>query len=241
MARSNSTMHEVGDLRKNVSSWLRRRDSLQAIKRRYYRRYDQISNDTRQDRYPEVFAHASELLSYRPSDKLRLLSFGCSTGEECFSLRRYFPSARIDGVDINRKNIRACKERNQDSRIRFDQSERNLLKSCPGYDAVFAMSVLCRWPQTELVDNSADVYPFSRFDETVRRLDPLIRPNGLLIICNANFRFSDTATSEHYKALRVPGLTNCGFVHLFSSDNRKLRDQNYPYCVFKKLAHARMP
>jgi hypothetical protein len=234
-------MHEVGDLRKNVLNWLRRRSSLRAIKRRYYRRYDQISNDTKQDRYPEVFAHASELLSDKPSDNLRLLSFGCSTGEECFSLRRYFPSAWIDGVDINRKNIRACRARNRDPRIRFDVSEANLLKGHPGYDAVLAMSVLCRWPQTKEIESSADAYPFRQFDEAVRRLDSLVRPNGLLIIYNANFRFSDTATSEHYEVLRVPGLTNCGFVHLFSSDNRKLRDQSYPYCVFRKLEHAGIP
>ena len=241
MARSNSTMHEVGDLRKNVSNWLRRRSSLRAIRRGYYSRYDQISNDTRQDRYPEVFAHASALLSDVPNDDLRLLSFGCSTGEECFSLRRYFPTAWIDGIDINRKNIRACKARNQDPRIRFHVSDRKLLKILPGYDAVFAMSVLCRWPQTEVVDDCADVYPFGRFDESIRRLDSIVRRNGLLIICNANFRFSDTVTSERYEALRVPGLTNCGFVHLFSRDNRKLQDQSYPYCVFKKVERAHMP
>jgi hypothetical protein len=208
---------------------------LRALKRRYYRRYDQIANDTSVDRYPQVFAYVSELLSDTPSDSLTLLSFGCSTGEECFSLRRYFPRAWIDGVDINRKNIRDCKARNQDPRIQFDVSEANLVKSYPGYDAVFAMSVLCRWPQTKMVDTSADLYPFRRFDETVRRLDSLVRPNGLLVIYNANFRFSDTATSEHYEALRTPGLTSSGFVHLFSRENRKLPDQNYPYCVFRKL------
>lgn len=224
----------MGDLRRNVSNWLRRRSSLQALKRRYYRHYDQISNDTTLDRYPEVFAYASELLSDTPSDSLTLLSFGCSTGEECFSLRRYFSEAWIDGVDVNPKNIRVCRERNQDPKINFEVSGGNLLKSYPSYDAVFAMSVLCRWPQTKAVDSSADLYPFRRFDETVCRLDSLVRPNGLLVIYNANFRFSDTATSEHYEAMRVPGLTNCGFVHLFSRENRKLPDQSYPYCVFRK-------
>jgi len=225
----------VGDLRKNVSSWLRRRRGLQALKRRYYRRYDQISNDTKPDRYPEVFAYASKLLSRTPSDVLRLLSFGCSTGEECVSLRGYFPGAWIDGVDVNKKNIRVCEARNQDPRIRFDVSTKNLVASRPFYDAVFAMSVLCRWPQTKEVENSAGVYPFEKFDETVRFLDSLVRPNGLLVIYNANFRFTDSDTSEHYEALRAPGLADSGFVHLFSKENLKLRDQCYPYCVFRKL------
>lgn len=224
----------MGDLRRNISNWLRRRSSLRALRRTYYRRYDQISNDTSLDRYPQVFAYASELLSGTSSGSPALLSFGCSTGEECISLRRYFPSAWIDGVDVNKKNIRICKARNQDPRVQFFVSEANLLKNRTGYDAVFAMSVLCRWPQTKLIDSSADLYPFSKFDETVRRLDALVRPNGLLVICNANFRFTDTVTSERYEALRVPDLTNCGFVHLFSKENRKLPDQSYPYCIFRK-------
>jgi 2-polyprenyl-3-methyl-5-hydroxy-6-metoxy-1,4-benzoquinol methylase len=218
----------------NISNWLRRRSSVRALRRRYYRRYDQISNDTSLDRYPQVFAYASELLGDASSDSLRLLSFGCSTGEECFSLRRYFPGAWIDGVDVNKKNIRVCRARNQDPKIRFDVSKANMQSSGPGYDAVFAMSVLCRWPQTESVESSAELYPFAKFDETVRRLDALVRPDGLLVICNTNFRFTDTITSERYEALCVPGLTSCGSVHLFSRDNRKLHDQSYPYCVFRK-------
>lgn len=224
----------MGDLCRNIPNWLRRRSSVRALVRTYYRRYDQISNDTNLDRYPQVFAYASELLSDTSSDNLTLLSFGCSTGEECFSLRRYFPSAWIDGVDVNKKNIRVCKARNRDSRIRFDVSAANLVKNGRGYDAVFVMSVLCRWPQTKFVASSADLYPFRRFDETVRRLDLLVRPNGLLVICNANFRFTDTVTSERYEAVRAPGLANCGVVHLFSRENRKLTDQSYPYCVFRK-------
>jgi len=225
----------VADLRKKLASWLRRRPGLQALKRTYYRRYDQISNDTKLDRYPEVFVCASELLGHAPSDTLRLLSFGCSTGEECFSLRRYFPRAWIDGVDVSRKNIRICEARNQDVKIRFDVSRENLVESHPFYDVVFAMSVLCRWPQTRETDSSADTYPFEKFDETVRHLDSLVRPNGLLVIYNANFRFTDTDSSRRYEALLIPGLEDSGFVHLFSKENRKLSDQRYPYCVFRKL------
>lgn len=225
----------MGNLRKNVSSWLRRRRGLQALKRRYYHRYDQISNDTKLDRYPEVFAYASKLLGGTPGDALKLLSFGCSTGEECFSLRRYFPGAWIDGVDVNRKNIRVCEAKNQDPRIRFDVSTENLAVNRPLYDAVFAMSVLCRWPQTKEVKNSAIVYPFEKFNATVRSLDSLVRANGLLVIYNANFRFTDTDTAKHYEALRAPGVEDGGFVHLFSKENCKLLDQCYPYCVFRKI------
>jgi hypothetical protein len=141
---------------------------------------------------------------------------------------------------VNKKNVRICEARNRDPRIRFDVCPENLVESYPFYDAVFAMSVLCRWPQTKEIDSSTRVYPFEKFDETVRSLDLLVRPTGLLVIYNANFRFTDTHISNRYEALHVRGLEDSGFVHLFSKENRKLPDQRYPYCVFRKLDEANL-
>ena len=49
------------------------------------------------DRYPELFDLAARLAP----DARRILSFGCSTGEELVSLRRRFPEAEIVGAEIN--------------------------------------------------------------------------------------------------------------------------------------------
>jgi hypothetical protein len=54
------------------------------------------------------------------------------------------------------------------------------------------------------------------------------------VIYNANFRFTDTDVARNYIPLLVPGLSDSGFVRLFSNDNRRLEEQTYPYCVFKK-------
>ena len=54
---------------------------------------------TKPDRHPAIFAFVRERLSTNAIP--RLMSFGCSTGEEAFTLRRYFPQAEIVGVDIN--------------------------------------------------------------------------------------------------------------------------------------------
>jgi len=57
----------------------------------------QPSPATQLNRYPEIFrfvrAHVGD------GADVRLLSFGCSTGEEVFSLRQYFPSAGIKGLE----------------------------------------------------------------------------------------------------------------------------------------------
>src|SRR5215467_12525911 len=56
-------------------------------------------SETNLDRYPDIFRFAREQVGDDSSH--RILSFGCATGEEVFSLRRYFPLAHIRGLDIN--------------------------------------------------------------------------------------------------------------------------------------------
>jgi chemotaxis methyl-accepting protein methylase len=48
---------------------------------------------TAPNRYPEIFAAAVAAAAAAR----RILSFGCSTGEECVSLAEYFPKAEIIG------------------------------------------------------------------------------------------------------------------------------------------------
>lgn len=47
------------------------------------------------DRYPDIFKHVRALVS--DGEGVRILSFGCSTGEEVFSLRRCFSTQLLRG------------------------------------------------------------------------------------------------------------------------------------------------
>ena len=58
---------------------------------------------TSDDRYPNIFEQVRKLAG--DGTNVRILSFGCSTGEEVFSLRQYFDEARIVGLDINPFNV----------------------------------------------------------------------------------------------------------------------------------------
>lgn len=51
---------------------------------------------TKMNRYPEIFSVCRGYFKGRPD--LRILSYGCATGEEVLSLRGAFPSAFIVGV-----------------------------------------------------------------------------------------------------------------------------------------------
>src|SRR6185312_914791 len=77
------------------------------------RRRGQYQRDpaTRIDRYPLAFRFARDQLGDEATT--HILSFGCSTGEEVFTLRRYFPVATIKGIEVDPTRIRACLDRLQ--------------------------------------------------------------------------------------------------------------------------------
>jgi len=127
-----------------------------------------------------------------------ILSFGCSTGEECVTLANYFPSAQIVGTDINPLNLlKAWKHRSE--RIRFVYASDRILNGFGGFDAVFCMAVLRTWKRKRI----ADVYPFDRFAERALFLESLVRPGGLLVIHGATYRFGDTVQQCAYEAIPV--------------------------------------
>ena len=50
---------------------------------------------------------------------LKILSYGCSTGEEVLTLRQYFPNAHIIGADINKHSLAICRKLPVDEKITF--------------------------------------------------------------------------------------------------------------------------
>ena len=198
-------------------------------------------NYTKMDRYPEIFGLTREYFESRglhDSPELRLLSFGCSTGEEAFSLRTYFPQATIVGADISDWNLEQARNRNQDDKIRFVFSNSDNLRENGPYDAIFCMAVLLRMAhRMEPAPSSADVYPIDKFDEQVEELDALLRPQGLLVIYHTNYRFCDAAMFPRYEV--VPRqYSERDLVPKYGRDNRLLAETDYPDRVFRKVRAA---
>ena len=198
--------------------------------RRRYTEQHQLTSTTHRDRYPQIFSAAR---TYCESSSPIILSFGSSTGEECFSLRTYFPDAQIIGADINERNLVVANKTNTDDRIIFILSDgENLIKNGP-YDIIFAMSVLCRWEDTKDVANCERIYPFVKFEKTIVELARLLKPKGLLVVYNANFRVEDTAIGNSLKAYITPNIIDSGFVHQFDSENNRL-SYTHNSVIFKK-------
>ncbi len=200
--------------------------------------------DTAPDRYPAVFALLARELGGRPG--ARVLSFGCSNGDEVFSLRRYLPGARVRGLDINWANVRECRARQRacgDPMVSFARAGSAEGEPAEAYDAVLAMAVL---RHGDLSDGDRDscegVIGFEAFEATVTGLARCVKPGGLLLIEHSNFRFADTAVSAGF----VPAVTRHRAevdrrTPVYGPDNRRLAEQAEVTVGFRKLAPARRP
>lgn len=175
----------------------------------------QTSPDTAEDRYPELFDLAAKL---RP-DAERILSFGCSSGEELVSLRRRFPHAEIVGAEINPRSRRLAKRRiARDSRSGVVTPQ----AIAGPFDVIFALSVLQREPHKvgEMgVDDLSPYYPFERFDGAVRMLVSNLRAGGLLCVFNAQYRIEDSGAAAQLEPVEGAPLMEPA---IFGPDGRRL-------------------
>ena len=194
-----------------LARWLRDRLTPQGrMRRRLETEHSQFllqpSPLTWADRHPELFGLARERLADNPA--VRVLSFGCSTGEEALTLAQYLPSARIDAVDINPRSI--AQARREKARL----GNASVHFACAGqpphelavYDAVFCLSVLRHGQlDAERPANCAEIRPFARFAETIAAFDRALKPGGLLFLWGSNFRFADTSVAARYRVVEVAG------------------------------------
>lgn len=200
----------------------------------------QLSHATATDRYPALFGAVAGLARPRAGTPRRILSFGCSSGEECATLARYFPDAEIVGADISPRVLRTARRTWRHlERVRF-VSTGDLFAGADTFDLVFAMSVLCRHRDTQHATRSDDIYPFAQFEATVGQLARRVRADGLLVIFNANYRFEDTAPADGFEPVAVECRTDDRLmnvrVRLFAPDGLVLPDQSQAHVVFRRAA-----
>jgi tRNA1(Val) A37 N6-methylase TrmN6 len=185
------------------------------------------------DRYPELFAACATYLKQIPGPTI--LSFGCATGEEAFSLAQLLPNATIIAVDINRWCLTQARKANHYSRIHFLHTSSPEFATLANLDAIFAMAVFQRSQnRTHTAPLAHRGFPFAAFDQQIARLDAKLKPGGLFFIDHADFRFEDTAAAAHYTPLECEGSR---FVHdrpLFGPHNRLIATQYTMQRVFQK-------
>jgi SAM-dependent methyltransferase len=157
----------------------------------------QITPHTAEDRYPELFDMAANLAP----EATRILSFGCSTGEELTAIRNRFPSAEIVGVEINPRSRRIAARRVMPDKLACVVGPNGLEG---GFDVIFALAVL-QWEPHKVAEmelgNLGRHYPFNRFDAAVCDLAGRLRPGGLLCVTNAQYPVELSSVSDKFEAV----------------------------------------
>jgi len=186
------------------------------------------------DLYPRIFAFVQSQLG--ADARLNLLSFGCATGEEVSTLRRYFPAASIKGIDANSSSIAACRRhlgRHRDPNIVFETGNSTAAEPSDSYDAIFCMAVLRHGGLRDCTrcDHLIRFEDFARIIEGFRRY---LKPGGLLVICHANFRLCDAPSGRHFESLLRADFPESARTPVFGPDNRLMKDVAYPDIVFRR-------
>jgi hypothetical protein len=184
----------------------------------------QQSTWTSNNRYPGIFRTVQSRVAEKLGPdlgqaELKMLSFGCSNGSEISTLRGYFPEALLFGCDINPSALRAASESlSMDEATLFESSPAKLREHGP-FDVIFAMSVLCRFPESLERERLqlADLYSFGEFERTIEVLSGLLRAGGLFCLFNAHYNFLQSQAAGSYRVVSSPLIASNGFVDKFDS------------------------
>jgi hypothetical protein len=179
---------------------------------------------TKSNRYPDLFDYCSKL----KTGNIRIMSFGCSIGLECKTLVNYFPESEIVGIDINERFIKIANRMKNSDKISYDTTA----EGHGTFDFIFALSVFCRYPLLQNRKDCSEIYPFSKFEESVVELSNKLNKDGYFVIYNSNFKMTDTSVADSFEPLSVKN--DSGKFAKFGKDNM-ISNENYPYSVFKKI------
>lgn len=186
---------------------------------------------TQPDRYPWLFGFAATRIGSRPD--LRVLSFGCSRGEEVFSLRKYFPSAAIKGIDINPRNIARCLARvraENPANVMFERAATTAGEPANSYDAIFCLAVLVNGDLTTSGAQRCDpLLHFERFDRMIGDFARCLKSGGLLVLHTTNFRFCDTAVAGDFEVVYEADPKHLALDVLFDRNNRLMSGERARY------------
>jgi len=223
-----------------MTLWRRSRFELGRRLRRPVEGRFQPYPHTLPDRYPWLFDFAAAALDGVPAP--RLLSFGCSRGDEVFSLRRRFPEAAVRGLDIDPGNIAACLARSRalaDDRLSFAAASNTRGEPDSLYDAIFCLAVLCHGDLTVgRASRSEPLLRFADFERTVADLARCLKPGGLLFLHTTNFRFGDTAAADGFEVVFEARPDQLAPDVLYDREGRLMPGERYLPVGFRKRVPA---
>lgn len=159
----------------------------------------------------------------------KILSFGCSFGEEISTLLDVFPSAEeIVGVEINDCARQKATETFADNpRVKISK----YLGEETGFDLIISFNVLCMFPQPTLV------YKWEKFETAIRTFFSALNEGGIMAIYGANYSAEEAmqiVETDPSKFAVIKTRINRGQVPMFSKDGRLLLESENTFRYIRK-------
>jgi 2-polyprenyl-3-methyl-5-hydroxy-6-metoxy-1,4-benzoquinol methylase len=196
----------------------------------------QPSSVTSPDRYPALFDFVREQLSTVRTPNI--LSYGCSSGEEVFSLHGYVPNANIKGLDINSVSIKICQKRLARKplpNLQFVCANSPAGEPSDAYDAIFCMAVLRHGAlQADRPDRCDAHIRFADVAALVEDLARCLKPGGFLVVENSQFRFSDMPAASNFDVVYSRLERQTLDYPIYGPDNRRIKEAVYAEKIFRK-------
>lgn len=166
--------------------------SEQVSRIRYSNKIIQVSTYTKENRYPVLFKQIAEEL--KDIENPKILSFGCSTGEEVLSLKQIIPNAGITGVDINYWCIKTARRNNPYSDCQFIFSHSIDWKKRQFYDCILALAVLQKSKNREphRMETTCS-FGFEDFENVVVQLSHRLKRGGIFVLDHSDYRLTDVS------------------------------------------------
>ena len=183
-------------------------------------------------RRTDVLRAAQAQLGVPTDRKLKVLSFGCSTGEEIVTLASVFgDTAELYGCEIEPVSLAEAIATTGHLATVF-KSDRAAIRDHGPFDLINCASVLCRNPPTQI----QTLFPAEDFDELLAVLDGALRPGGLLALTNASYRLQDSPFAPAYDPVRSDIVFSSGFVNIYAHDRRPFleRIRRPSYVAFRR-------
>lgn len=146
--------------------------------------YMQPSGMTKEERYPKIYDSAATL---KPKAK-RVLSFGCSTGEEVQALAKRFPDAeQLVGVDLDYGRVCTARKGNKHSNVFFYDTAAGLGQ----FDVVTALNVFFCLEKP---------IPKDGWTKTLEEAASYVAPGGVLMIFKSDYDPMELLTKLNFRA-----------------------------------------
>jgi hypothetical protein len=182
-------------------------------------------------RRTDVLRTAQAQLGTPLGRKLKILSFGCSTGEEIVTIRSIFPEADLYGCEIEPVALGEAMATTGHLATIF-KSDRAAIRDHGPFDLINCASVLCLDPPTDM----QKLFPPEDFDELLSVLDSALVPGGIIALTNASYRFYDSPLAPFYDPVRSDIVFTSGFVNIYAHDRRPFleRIRRPSYVAFRR-------